>query len=150
MARRPRRRGGRSRTSPRWRSAALLATVLAAGVAFWAVVALGPLTGSEAEGDGTPPLFAETERFVRQEVTLTGRVEQRYRKGAFALATGGGHDAVVLPARGADADVARGMVRVTGTVRRVGVDLRHILGGDTAVRRGEPALAEADVQPLEG
>jgi hypothetical protein len=136
---------------PSARGTLLLTAIVAAGVAFWAVVLVIPVTSSSEAGDaGVPPVFADTQRFLREEVTLTGQVEQRYRKGAFALAVDGGHEAVVLPAEGEDADVPRGRVTVTGSVRRVGLDLRHLLGGDTSVRRGAPALAEATVVPAGG
>lgn len=125
----------------------LIAIVCAGGLLWTGVLLTGP---SEAGDEPGTPLFSDTESFLRQPITLTGRVTQRYDGGVFALAVGGGLEALVIPADGGDAEAPSGAVRVSGNVRRVGVDLRPLVGGDIAVRRGDPALEDAEVVDVPG
>ncbi len=132
---------------PRSRGATLALTgIVLIGVAIWAVVLLpGPSEADRREGG--PPLFSATEDFLNEPATLTGRVTRRYGREAFAIAVGDGRQAIVLPAE-TGGERPSGTVRVTGSVRRVGVDLRPIIGGDISVRRGDPALEDATVEPI--
>ena len=126
----------------------MLAGILIAGAALWAAILI---PGSPSAGDdgGGPPLFSDTESMLKEPATVSGRVTQRYGRSAFVVAVGGGRDVVILPAE-TGGERPRGQVRATGSVRRVGVDLQPIIGGDVTVRRGDPALEEATVTDLPG
>ena len=126
----------------------MLAGILITGAAVWGAILI---PGSPSAGDdaGGPPLFSDTESMLEEAATVTGRVTQRYGRRAFVVAVGGGRDVVILPAE-TGGERPRGEVRATGSVRRVGVDLRPIIGGDVTVRRGDPALEQATVTDLPG
>lgn len=125
---------------------AAFASAVIVGVLFLLSAGPGAETPATAAAGGVTlaDVAANPERFVSQRVTVTGEVDEAYARGAFALSSGGRDDVVVLP-RG-NRSAPAGLVRVTGTVRRVGSDLESVLGGDLAVRDGGAAIVATSVE----